>query len=226
MGEINEAVNGRRKVTIYARVSTGKQEQSLEEQIRLIKEYCEKNNFEIVSIYSETASGAKEDRKEFNTLMHEIELYKNQFDTIVVLKLDRFSRSLQSLVNSIAFLEERKVHFVSVLDAIETTTPAGKLIFHIFGALAEFERGLISERTKIGIERAKREGIVCHRPKKEIDVEKVIDLYNKGVALKNIAKINDISTVTLWNRLKEAGVVHDRKLHKMESNENYRYPVD
>jgi len=224
MGEINGESDGRRKVAIYARVSTGKQDDSLDEQIRLIQEYCERKNFEIYKVYSETASGAKEDRKEFNSLMHEVEMRTNSFDAIVVLKLDRFSRSLQSLVNSIAFLKDRKVDFISIQDNIETTTPAGKLMFHIFGALAEFERGLIRERTKIGIERAKREGILCNRPKKQIDVDKVIKLFNNGVTLKDIAKVNNMSTVTLWKRLKEAGVVQDKKLHKMEIKDNYRYP--
>ena len=226
MGKINGDVNGRRKVAVYARVSTGKQEQSLDEQIRLVKEYCERNNFDVYEIYSEIASGAKEDRKEFNGLMHEVEMRTNLFDAIVVLKLDRFSRSLRSLVNSIDFLKDRKVDFISIQDNIETTTPAGKLMFHIFGALAEFERGLIRERTKIGIERAKREGILCNRPKKGIDVDKAIKLYNSGVILKDIAKINNMSTVTLWKRLDEGGVVHDRKLHKMEQDEKYRYPLD
>jgi len=225
MGKINGDGDGRRKVAVYARVSTGKQDDSLDEQIRLIQEYCEHNNFEIYKVFSETASGAKEDRKEFNSLMHEVEMRTNSFDAIVVLKLDRFSRSLQSLVNSIEFLKDRKVDFISIRDNIETTTPAGKLMFHIFGALAEFERGLIRERTKIGIERAKREGILCNRPKKAIDIDKVIKLYNNGVILKDIAKVNNMSTVTLWKRLKEAGVVQDKKLHKMEIKDNYRYPA-
>jgi len=224
MGKINGDGNGRRKVAIYARVSTGKQDDSLDEQIRLIQEYCERKNFEIYKVYSETASGAKEDRKEFNGLMHEVEMRTNSFDAIVVLKLDRFSRSLQSLVNSIEFLKDRKVDFISIQDNIETTTPAGKLMFHIFGALAEFERGLIRERTKIGIERARREGILCNRPKKQIDVDKAIKLFNNGVTLKDIAKVNNMSTVTLWKRLKEAGVMQDKKLHKMEIKDNYRYP--
>jgi len=224
MGKINGDGNGRRKVAIYARVSTGKQDDSLDEQIRLIREYCKRNDFEIYKVFSETASGAKEDRKEFNGLMHEVEMRTNSFDAIVVLKLDRFSRSLQSLVNSIEFLKDRKVDFISIQDNIETTTPAGKLMFHIFGALAEFERGLIRERTKIGIERAKREGILCNRPKKGIDVDKAIKLFNNGVILKDIAKVNNISTVTLWKRLKEAGVVQDKKLHKMEIKDNFRYP--
>jgi DNA invertase Pin-like site-specific DNA recombinase len=223
VGEVNVTSNGGRKVAIYARVSTGKQDQSLEEQTRLIKEWCTRQNYEIIDVYSETGSGAKEDRKEYNNLMHEVEMYRNKFDTIVVWKLDRFSRSLQSLVNSIDFLKKREVDFVSISDNIETTTPAGKLMFHIFGALAEFERDLIHERTKIGIDRAKREGIVCNRPKKVVDIDRVITLYNSGNAqFKEIARMYGISTVTLWKRLKEGGV--EKHLHKLERGEKYRYP--
>ena len=220
---VNVAPNGGRRVAIYARVSTGKQDQSLEEQTRLIQEYCARMNYEVMDVFSETASGSKEDRKEYINLMHEVEMYRNKFNTIVVWKLDRFSRSLQSLVNSIDFLKQHNVDFVSITDNIETTTPAGKLMFHIFGALAEFERDLIYERTKVGIERAKREGIVCNRPRKEIDVERVITLYNSGHAqMKEIARMYKTSTVTLWKRLKEAGV--EKHLSKLERGEHYRYP--
>ena len=223
MVEVNAEPNGHRKVAVYARVSTGKQDQSLEEQTRLLKEYCERMNFEIMQVYSETASGAKDNRKEYNNLMHEVEMYRNTFDTVVVWKLDRFSRSLQSLINSIEFLKDHKVDFVSVTDNIETTTPAGKLMFHIFGALAEFERSLIRERTLVGMERARREGILCNRPKKEINVDKVVMLYNTGnITFKEIAKMYGISTVTLWKRLKESGV--EKHLEKLEKSDNYRYP--
>lgn len=213
--------NGWRKVAIYARVSTGRQEQSLEEQVRLLKEYCERQGHEVVDIFQETASGAKDDRIELNKMMHEVEMNRNQFDMVVVQKFDRFSRSLQSLINNIEFLRGHNVDFISVLDNVETNTPQGKLMFHIIGALAEFERSLIRERTKIGMERAKREGIVCHRPRKGVDVDRVIDLYNNGVKMREIAGIYKCSQVTLWNRLNEAGVV--RKLDKLEKKENYLY---
>ena len=214
---INEVDNNGRKIAaIYARVSTGKQEQSLDEQIRLLEEYCERNEYDVYEIYSETASGAKDDRKEFNRLMDDVSDGREKlFDTVIVSKLDRFSRSLQSLVNSIETLKDYDVNFISTQDNIETTTPAGKLMFHIFGALAEFERSLIMERTKIGIARAKREGLLCNRPKKEADVEKAMKLYNNGISLKDIAKINDMSTVTLWKRFDEADIVLNRKLMKM-----------
>ena len=209
--------NGRRIAAIYARVSTGRQEQSLDEQIRLLEEYCERNDYEVYNIYSETASGAKDDRKEFNRLMDDVvDGREKLFSSVIVSKLDRFSRSLQSLINSIEILKDHDVNFISTEDNIETTTPAGKLMFHIFGALAEFERSLIRERTQIGIARAKREGLLCNRPKKEVDVEKAMKLYNNGISLKDIAKINNMSTVTLWKRFNDAGIVLNRKLMKME----------
>ena len=217
MGLINEEDNNGRKIAaIYARVSTGKQDQSLDEQIRLLEQYCERHEYDVYEIYSETASGAKDDRKEFNRLMDDVSDKGKLFDTVIVSKLDRFSRSLQSLVNSIEILKDNEVHFISTQDNIETTTPAGKLMFHIFGALAEFERSLIMERTKIGIARARREGLLCNRPKKEVDVEKAMKLYNNRISLKDIAKINNMSTVTLWKRFDEAGIVLNRKLMKME----------
>ena len=209
--------NGRRIAAIYARVSTGRQEQSLDEQIRLLEEYCERNEYEVYNIYSETASGAKDDRKEFNRLMDDVvDGREKLFSSVIVSKLDRFSRSLQSLINSIEILKDHDVNFISTEDNIETTTPAGKLMFHIFGALAEFERSLIRERTQIGIARAKREGLLCNRPKKEVDVEKAMKLYNNGISLKDIAKINNMSTVTLWKRFNDSGIVLNRKLMKME----------
>jgi len=198
---------GQKKAAIYARVSTGKQDQSLEEQKRLLEEYCDKNGIYICRIYAETASGSKDDRPQYNDLMREVEMQRNEFNVVVVWKLDRFSRSMQSLINGLDFLKKHNIEFISVSDSIETSTPQGRLMFHLFGALAEFEQNLIMERTRVGIERAKREGRVCNRPKKEIDVDRVIVLLNTGnVKMKEIAKMFGTSTVTIWKRLKEAGV--------------------
>jgi len=195
------------KVGIYARVSTEKQEESLEEQVKILEEFCKRNGYEIYNVYSETRSGAKSKREKFMELMRDAEARK--FDAIVVLKLDRFARSLLDLLSSVEKLKAHGVDFISVNDHIETHTPQGKLIFHIMGALAEFERALIYERTKVGIERAKREGKVCHRPKKAVNLERVIDRYNKGIPLREIAAIEHVSYGTLQNRLREAGIKLD-----------------
>jgi DNA invertase Pin-like site-specific DNA recombinase len=198
------------RVGIYARVSTEKQEESLDEQVKILEEFCKRSGHEIYEIYSETVSGAKSKREKFMELMRDVEAHK--LDAVVVLKLDRFSRSMLDLLTSVERLKENGVDFISINDHIETSTPQGKLIFHIMGALAEFERSLIYERTKVGIERAKREGKVCHRPRKSVNLDRVIDRYKKGIPLTEIAAIEHVSYSTLRNRLREAGIKLETRL--------------
>ncbi|MDP9354471.1 MAG: recombinase family protein, partial [Chloroflexota bacterium] len=119
----------------YARVSTG--EQILDLQLdALAKAGCGK-------LFTETASGAKADRP----VLEEVLGYLRSGDTLVVWRLDRLGRSLQHLIETVTALRERGIGFRSLTEQIDTTTPGGKLIFHVFGALAEFERDLIRERT-------------------------------------------------------------------------------
>jgi site-specific DNA recombinase len=191
-------------VAVYARVSTGMQGESLEEQVRILDDYCKRNNYDVYKVYSETSSGAKSDREKFMELMRDVEAKK--FDAVVVLKLDRFSRSMVDLLTNVERLKENDVDFISVKDNIETATAQGKLMFHLMGAFGEFERSLIYERTKVGIERAKREGKVCHRPRKKINLNRVVDRYKKGISLPEIAAIEHVSYSTLMTRLREAGI--------------------
>src|ERR671926_1866836 len=119
----------------YARVSTG--EQTLDLQLdALARAGCGK-------VFTETASGAKADRP----VLAEALAYLREGDTLVVWRLDRLGRSLQHLIATVGALAERGVGFRSLTEQIDTTSSGGKLIFHVFGALAEFERFLIRERT-------------------------------------------------------------------------------
>jgi DNA invertase Pin-like site-specific DNA recombinase len=119
----------------YARVSTG--EQTLNLQLDALKAGgCGK-------VYQETAGGATAERP----VLAEVLSYLRAGDTLVVWRLDRLGRSLQHLIEVVAQLAERGIGFKSLTEQIDTTTPGGKLIFHVFGALAEFERDLIRERT-------------------------------------------------------------------------------
>jgi DNA invertase Pin-like site-specific DNA recombinase len=136
----------------YARVSTG--EQTLDLQLdALTKAGCGK-------VYTETASGAKADRP----VLDEVLGYLRPGDTLVVWRLDRLGRSLKHLIEVVAALAERGIGFKSLTEQIDTTTPGGKLIFHVFGAIAEFERSLIRERTKAGVAAAKARGRCGGRP--------------------------------------------------------------
>ena len=130
----------------YARVSTG--EQTLDLQLdALAAAGCDK-------LFTETAGGALVERA---SLMEALE-YARQGDTLVVWRLDRLGRSLRHLIETVAEPQGRGVGFRSLTEQIDTTTPGGKLVFHVFGALAEFERDLIRERTQAGLTAARARG--------------------------------------------------------------------
>src|ERR687893_767691 len=137
----------------YARVST--QDQTL----NLQKDALEKNGCS--KIFTDTASGAKAERIGLEEALE----YVREGDTLVVWRLDRLGRSLKHLIETISQLDTRKIGFKSLTENIDTTTSGGKLIFHIFGALAEFERDLIKERTQAGLEAARERGRRGGRPK-------------------------------------------------------------
>jgi putative DNA-invertase from lambdoid prophage Rac len=138
------------KVAIYCRVSTD--EQDVDKQEFLCREYCNKKGFEIYRIYNDVISGSKANRPEFNELLEDMR--NNEFDCIMVTKLDRLGRSLPHLISLMEEFNNRNVQFVCVTQNIETITPMGRLQFQIMGAFAEFERNIISERTKEGMRRA------------------------------------------------------------------------
>jgi DNA invertase Pin-like site-specific DNA recombinase len=137
----------------YARVSTHEQTLNLQ-QDALNKAGCTK-------IFTDTASGAKNERKGLEEALN----YVRKGDTVVVWRLDRLGRSLPHLITTMTDLEERGIGFRSLTENIDTTTSGGKLIFHIFGALAEFERNLIRERTQAGLTAARARGMRGGRPK-------------------------------------------------------------
>ena len=134
------------RVAIYARVSTHSG-QDPEMQLRELREYAGRRGWEIVCEYTDTGvSGAKESRPELNRLM--TDAHRRRFDAILVWKIDRFGRSLKHLVDALADLGAYGVAFVSLRDNLDLSTPSGRLMFQIIGAMAEFERALIQERVK------------------------------------------------------------------------------
>jgi len=151
----------------YARVSTG--DQTLNLQLDALKAAgCDR-------IFEETASGAKADRP----VLKEATAYARSGDVLVVWRLDRLGRSLQLLLTTIAALAEQ----------IDTTTPGGKLVFHLFGALAEFERDLIRERTNAGLAAARARGRLGGRPKKLADPKQLAlaqQLYDAGQIVRRL----------------------------------------
>lgn len=184
----------------YARVST--KDQSLEMQTDLLtKAGCE-------IIFKETASGAKTDRIELAKLLSQI----RKDDIVVVYKLDRLGRSLKHLLEVVAQLNEKKVGIQSINDAIDTTTPQGRLFFNISACFAEFERDLIRERTKAGLEAARargrkggrRQGMTKEAEQKAILAE---SYYKEGkMGVNQIATVIGVSKMTLYKYLRHRNV--------------------
>jgi len=138
------------KVAIYCRIS--REKQHLENQIEICKKACEKEGHEIYKIYTDIITGASTSRSSFNELLKDMRHYK--FDGIMVTKLDRIGRSLQHLLSLFNEFNQKGIHFIAVTQHIDTSTSAGRLQMQIMGAFAEFERNIISERTKEGLMRA------------------------------------------------------------------------
>jgi len=181
----------------YARVSTADQNLDLQKDA-LAKAGCEK-------IIEDTASGGKQQR---SGLERARELLR-QGDVLVVWRLDRFGRSLKHLIELMSELERQGIGFQSVQEAIDTTTPGGKLVFHVFGALAEFERNLIRERTHAGLAAARARGRTGGRPK-SLDARQkalAVDLYRqRNHSVAEICRTVGISKPTLYAYVREAGI--------------------
>jgi site-specific DNA recombinase len=142
------------KVAIYCRVSTDEQNADKQEYICL--EYCKRMNYEVYRIYKDVISGATSSRPEFNILLEDMR--ENKFDCIMVTKLDRLGRSLQHLLSLFNEFSKRGVQFIATTQNIDTTSSSGRLQMQIMGAFAEFERSIISERTKEGLKRKVKTG--------------------------------------------------------------------
>jgi len=135
------------KVAIYCRVST--EEQTTEHQEKALRKYCEVHNYEIYKVYSDVISGTKASRPAFNEMLEDMRKFK--FNGIMVVKLDRLGRSLQHLLGLVDEFKKKGVHFIAVDQNLDTSSSTGMLILQVMGAIAEFERNLISERTKAGL---------------------------------------------------------------------------
>lgn len=176
----------------YARVSTQDQNPSLQTDA-LQAAGCER-------VFTEKASGAQRDRPELTAAIS----YMRPGDTLVVWKLDRLARSMKQLIETVEGLEDRGIGFRSLTEAIDTTTPGGKLVFHIFGSLAEFERAIIRERTRAGLDAAKARGRIGGRPAKvsseDLKAAKAL-LADPSITVGEVAKRLGVAPATLYRHM-------------------------
>lgn len=177
----------------YARVS--KECQNLDLQVDALKNAgCEQ-------IFTDTASGAKSDRPGLNDLFK----FLREGDTLVVWKLDRLGRNLRHLIEIVKLIEERKACFTSIQENMDTTNAMGKMIFHFFGAMAEFERAMIVERTHAGLVAAKARGRPGGRRFKldKYQIKRLKQLYDqKNNSLEELSSMFNITKPSIYNYLK------------------------
>src|SRR5262245_55219041 len=157
-----------KRAALYMRVSTKNHGQTTETQAVALKEYAARRAFEIIEEYrDEGVSGSKDSRPALDKLMKDARVRK--FDVVIVARFDRFARSVSHLLRALEEFSHLGIDFISLSESIDTSTPVGRMIFTVLGAVAELERNLIKERVHMGIQRARRQGKTLGRPKRIFD---------------------------------------------------------
>jgi DNA invertase Pin-like site-specific DNA recombinase len=186
----------RLRAALYARVSTLKG-QNPEMQLLELREYSARRGWGIVAEYiDQGVCGAQESRPELNRLMSDA--HQRRFDIVLCWKIDRFGRSLKHLVNALADLDAVSVAFVSLRDNLDLSTPSGRLMFQIIGAMAEFERALIQERVKAGLRNARQKGKTLGRPRRIVDAVRISALRAQGASWRTISDRLGVGLATLY----------------------------
>ncbi len=175
------------RAAIYARVSTSNQGQDPRVQTRELREYCDRRAWTVAGEFVDVGiSGATEKRPELDRLMSDA--HKRRFDVIVVWRFDRFARSVSHLLRALETFKALGIDFVSFSEQMDTSTPAGKMVFTVLGAVAELERSLIVERVKAGLRNARARGKRLGRPRVSVDANRIGRLRSQGRSIREIAR--------------------------------------
>jgi DNA invertase Pin-like site-specific DNA recombinase len=195
-----------KRAALYLRVSTTNRssrnqavyEQNPEVQEVPLRQLAEQRGWSVVRVYSDRMSGAKEDRPGLKSLMADAR--RGAFDAVLVWRFDRFARSIEQLVTGLAEFRHLGIDFVSCQESLDTSTPMGKAMFTIVGAMAELERNVIRERIVSGLDHARsrgtKSGAPIGRPRAVFNRERLAELRNAGASWRNIASALGISTGT------------------------------
>src|SRR3984957_14110888 len=187
------------RAAIYARVST-LNGQSPEMQLAELREYASRRGWAVFSEYVDIGiSGSKESRPELNRLM--ADAHRRHIDIVLCWKVDHFGRSLKHFVNALADLDSYGVAFVILRDNLDLSTPSGRRMFQIIGAMAEFERSLIQERVRAGLRNAKLKGKTLGRPRRVVNRDEMKRLREQGASFREIAKAVSASPSTVRTRM-------------------------
>lgn len=183
------------RAAIYARISTTNSGQSPEMQLRELREHAQRRDWEITCEYvDEGISGAKDRRPALDRLM--VDAHRRRFDVVLVWRFDRFARSVTHLLRALDTFRALGLEFVSLSEALDTATPAGRMTFTVLGAVAELERSLIAERVKAGIRNARARGVRLGRPKVVADVATIGRLRAQDRSWRSIGRELGIAAET------------------------------
>jgi len=165
-------------------------------QISALREYIERRGWQVAEEYiDEGVSGSRERRPALDRLAADAR--RRAFDAVVVFRFDRFARSVSHLARALDEFRALGIEFVSLHEAVDTSTPMGRAMFHIAGAFAELEREIIRERVKAGLANAKRRGRKVGRPRTLVNVQEVFERASQGLSGREIAKAARISEATV-----------------------------
>jgi DNA invertase Pin-like site-specific DNA recombinase len=188
------------RVALYARVSTVNGGQDPELQLRELRQHCQARKWEIAGEFIDHVSGATESRPQLDRLMSDAK--RRRFDVVLVWKFDRFARSVAHLLRALEEFKALGIDFVSLTEGVDTSTPMGKMVFTVLGAVAELERSLIVERVKAGMRNARAKGKAIGRPRMKVDMTAVRRRITKGESLRSVARGLDVSPALLVKRMK------------------------
>lgn len=184
------------KVALYARVSTDQQSTGLESQVRILKDYCAKNDITNYELFTdEGISGTKSSRPALDRMIAAVN--NGEISSVVVYSFSRFARSTTHLLNALQIFKAKNVAFVSLTEKIDTSTPVGLAVFSILAAISQLERDLIAERVKAGLANARAKGKLIGR-KKMRDSDLIRKLLKAGMTFRQIAQIAKCSHGSVW----------------------------
>lgn len=183
------------KAALYARVSTSHNGQDPEMQLRELREYCGRRGWEVTQEYVDVGiSGSREKRPELDKLLGDA--HRRHFDVVVVWRFGRFARSVSHLLRALETFQSLGIEFVSLSEQVDTSTPTGKMVFTVLGAVAELERSLIVERVRAGIRNARAKGRKLGRPRQALDGAELTRLRAQGASWRTVGAALGVSAAT------------------------------
>ena len=177
--------NPTKRAAIYCRCSTDQQDLTLQRDD--LTDFCRRRGWEVYKVYEDKGiSGSKDNRPALDQMVKDAR--QGKIDVVLVWRFDRFGRSTSHLLNALSEFRALSVDFVSLNEALDTSTPTGKVLFTVIAAVAEFERNIICERVRAGVKKAQAAGAKFGRPKATFDQQRAVTLYKQGHTVRQVAK--------------------------------------